>query len=70
MVGLLPLQSEADASYIEKPFAITIPSDYKTPIRDRSDGEGKACELAIKLLDNGVTCLHIYPHEDSTSCCE
>jgi len=64
MVGLLPLQSEADANYIEKRFAITIPSDFKTSIRDRSDGERKACELAIKLLANGVTCLHIYPRED------
>jgi 5,10-methylenetetrahydrofolate reductase len=64
MVGLLPLQSEADANYIEQRFAITIPSSYKKSIRDRSDGEEKACELAIKLLDNGVTCLHIYPRED------
>ena len=64
MVGLLPLQSEADANYIEKRFAITIPRDFKTSIRDRSDGERKACELAIKLLANGVTCLHIYPRED------
>jgi 5,10-methylenetetrahydrofolate reductase len=64
MVGLLPLHSEADANYIEQRFAITIPSSYKKSIRDRSDGEEKACELAIKLLDNGVTCLHIYPRED------
>ena len=64
MVGLLPLQSQADANYIEKRFAITIPRDFKTSIRDRSDGERKACELAIRLLSNGVTCLHIYPRED------
>jgi 5,10-methylenetetrahydrofolate reductase len=64
MVGLLPLQSEADANYIEKRFAITIPSDYKASLRTPSDGERKPCELAIKLLENGVTCLHIYPRED------
>ncbi len=64
MVGLLPLRGETDASYIEKRFAITIPSDYKTSITGRSDGEAKACELAIKLLHNGATWLHIYPRED------
>ena len=64
MVGLLPLQSETDANYIEKRFAITIPADYKTSIRGRLDGEEKACDLAIKLIDNGVTCLHIYPREN------
>jgi 5,10-methylenetetrahydrofolate reductase len=64
MMGLLPLQSEADANYIESRFGIIIPSDYKTSIRDRLDGEQKTCELAIKLLNNGVTCLHVYPRED------
>jgi 5,10-methylenetetrahydrofolate reductase len=64
MVGLLALQSEADANYIEKRFSITIPVDYKTSIRHRSDGERKACALAIKLLENGVNCLHVYPRED------
>jgi len=64
MIGLLPIQSETDANYIEKRFAITIPADCKTSIRDRSDGEEKACDLAIKLIDSGVTCLHIYPREN------
>ena len=64
MIGLLPLQGEADANYIEKRFAITIPSEYKLSIRDRHDGEKKACELAVELIRKGVTCLHIYPRED------
>jgi len=64
MVGLLPLRSEADAGYIEKRFAITIPHDYKTSLKDPLDGERKPCELAVELLNNGVTCLHIYPRED------
>jgi len=63
MIGLLPLQSEADANYIEKRFAITIPSKAKA-IRGRHDGESKACELAVELMRKGVTCLHIYPRED------
>ena len=65
MIGLLPLQSETDANYIERRFGIRIPSDYKMSISDRSTGERKACELAIKLADSGVTCLHVYPREDS-----
>jgi len=64
MVGLLPLRSEADAGYIERRFAITIPHDYKTSLKDPFDGERKPCELAVELLKNGVTCLHIYPRED------
>ena len=64
MIGLLPLQSEADANYIEKRFAITIPSSCKTSITDRSHGERKACELAADLVQQGATCLHIYPRED------
>ena len=64
MVGLLPLRSEADAGYIERRFAITIPHDYKTSLKDPLDGERKPCELAVELLNNGVTCLHIYPRED------
>jgi 5,10-methylenetetrahydrofolate reductase len=64
MVGLLPLRSEADAGYIERRFAITIPHDYKTSLKDRFDGERKPCELAVELLKNDVTCLHIYPRED------
>ena len=64
MIGLLPLQSEADANYVEKRFAITIPSSYKTSVTDRSDGERKACDLAAELIRQGATCVHIYPRED------
>jgi 5,10-methylenetetrahydrofolate reductase len=64
MVGLLPLRSEADADYIGRRFVITIPPDYKTSIKTPSDGVRKPCELAVQLLTNGVTCLHLYPRED------
>lgn len=64
MIGLLPLRSQADADYIEKRFAITIPPDYKTSLKNPSDGVRKPCELAVELLKNGVTCLHLYPRED------
>jgi len=64
MVGLLPLRSEADADYIERRFAITIPREYKTSLKDPFDGERKPCELALELLKNGVTWLHIYSREN------
>jgi len=64
MLGLLPLRSESDADYIEKRFAITIPRDYKISLRDRSDGEKKACELALELHRNGISWWHIYPRQD------
>ncbi len=66
LVGVLPLRGRTDAIEIERRYGIAIPTELKSSLPENAEEKGRqlACELAAKLVGNGVETLHVYPREN------
>lgn len=66
VVGILPLRSKVDSAEIERRYGISIPTDLKLSLGHDGEKQGRilARELTVKLLQNGVRHIHLYPREN------